>query len=254
MGALHRGHAALLTRARKVAGPEGTVAASIFVNPTQFGPKEDFSRYPRTWAEDKALCQEHGVDLLFHPEPADVYAEDFSTWVNEESLSQHLCGASRPGHFRGVCTVVLKLFNIIQPTHAVFGLKDFQQCAIIRRMVRDLNLPVHIEAAETEREPDGLALSSRNKYLSPEERMQAPILRQALLIARTAYRQGETRASALRRIIMRKIGSAPAARIDYVEIAHATTLEPVRQVGKNTVLAVAVFFGQTRLIDNLWIR
>jgi pantoate--beta-alanine ligase len=227
---------------------------SIFVNPTQFGPKEDLSRYPRPFPADRRLCTVFGTDLLFHPKPADMYPEGFSTWVDEESLSQTLCGASRPGHFRGVCTVVLKLFQIVHPDVAVFGLKDFQQCAIIRRMVRDLNLPVKIEPVETAREPDGLALSSRNAYLSKEERAQAPILRLALLAAEAAWRAGEKRAAALRRLVTQTIGKASRARIDYVEIANADTLEPVKAVGRGTVLAVAVFFGRTRLIDNLWIR
>jgi pantoate--beta-alanine ligase len=254
MGALHRGHAALIARAREIVGKQGTVVVSIFVNPTQFGPKEDLSRYPRPFAADRRLCTVFGTDILFHPKPADVYPKSFSTWVDEESLSQTLCGASRPGHFRGVCTVVLKLFQVVQPDVAVFGLKDFQQCAIIRRMVRDLNLPVKIEPVETVREPDGLALSSRNVYLSEEERAQAPMLRLALLAAEAAWRAGEKRASTLRRLVTRTIGKASRARIDYVEVADAETLEPVKAVGRGTVLAVAVFFGRTRLIDNLWIR
>jgi pantoate--beta-alanine ligase len=251
MGALHRGHAALLDRARKLAGPNGTVVASIFVNPTQFGPKEDFSRYPRPFAADAKLCQAHGVDVIFHPTAGQMYPDGFSTFVEESTVSSLLCGASRPGHFRGVCTVVLKLFQIVQPQIAVFGLKDFQQCAVIRRMVRDLDLPVRIVAAETVREPDGLALSSRNQYLAPEERAQAPVLRAALLAARKAWQDGETGAAVLRRLIVKRIGKAPLARIDYVEIADAGTLQPVRQADRNTVIALAVFFGQTRLIDNL---
>ena len=251
MGALHRGHTALIDRARELAGPKGTVVVSVFVNPTQFGPKEDFSRYPRPFAADKKLCAAHGADLLFHPTPAQIYPEGFSTFVEETSLSSRLCGASRPGHFRGVCTVVLKLFQIIQPQIAVFGLKDFQQCAVIRRMVRDLDLSIRIVAAETIREPDGLALSSRNQYLSPEERQQAPILRATLLDAKNAWRNGETSASRLRQAIVKQIGTAPLARIDYVELADATTLQPIAQAGRNTVIALAVFFGKTRLIDNL---
>jgi pantoate--beta-alanine ligase len=254
MGALHAGHAALIDRARELAGPSGCVGVSIFVNPTQFGPKEDFSRYPRTFAADRKLCTEHGADFIFNPRPEEMYPENFSTWVTEEAVSQHLCGASRPGHFRGVTTVVLKLFLITRATHAVFGLKDFQQCAVIRRMVRDLNVPIVIEGVETVREADGLALSSRNTYLSPEEREQAPVLRQALLMARAAFRAGETRASALRRLILRKIGTAPAARVDYVTIADSETLQPVTQARRRTVIALAVYFGGTRLIDNLVLR
>jgi pantoate--beta-alanine ligase len=251
MGALHRGHAALVVRARKLAGREGTVAVSIFVNPTQFGPKEDFSRYPRSFEADRQLCLEAGADAIFHPSPEQMYPEGFSTWVTEESVSRFLCGASRPGHFRGVCTVVLKLFLITQPTAAVFGAKDYQQCAVIERMVRDLNLPVRIVAHPTVREPDGLALSSRNAYLSPEERAQAPALRQALLAAFAAHREGETSAAILRRIIEERLRHAPLARIDYVEIVDGETLEPAELAEKGTLCAAAVFFGATRLIDNL---
>lgn len=254
MGALHRGHAALLQRARQLAGESGTVVASIFVNPTQFGPKEDLSRYPRPFEADQALCEREGVDLIFHPEPAEIYAPDFSTWVNEEMVSQSLCGASRPGHFRGVCTVVLKLFNITAPDVAVFGLKDFQQCMVIQRMVRDLNVPVELDFAATVREPDGLALSSRNVYLSPEERAQATILRQALLSAEAEFRAGEHSAAVLRQRIEELIRTAPLARIDYVEIVDAESLAAVPAVRSGCVLALAVFFGKTRLIDNLWLK
>ena len=183
-----------------------------------------------------------------------MYAPDFSTWVDEERVSRPLCGASRPGHFRGVCTVVLKLFNITQPDVAVFGKKDFQQCAVIQRMVRDLDLPIRLVLAETVREPDGLALSSRNRYLTAEERAQAPVIRQAFLAAKNAWRSGETRAAVLRRQVVRQIESASLARIDYLELVDARTLEPVKQAGADTVLAGAVFFGHTRLIDNVWFR
>ncbi len=254
MGALHAGHAALIDRARRIAGAGGLVVVSIFVNPTQFGPKEDFSRYPRTLAADRALCTEHGADAIFCPGAAEMYPADFSTWVNEESVSEPLCGASRPGHFRGVCTVVLKLFTIVQPTAAVFGLKDFQQCAVIRRMVRDLNLPVRIVAAPTVREADGLALSSRNRFLTAEERAQALVLRRALLAAAAAFRDGETRAAKLRTLVLKMIAAAPLARVDYVDVRDADTLDAITAVRKNCVIAVAVFFGKTRLIDNLWLR
>lgn len=254
MGALHEGHLHLIDRARKLAGPKGRVIVSIFVNPTQFGPKEDFSRYPRPVATDKRLCAARGVDALFLPTAEAMYPAGYSTFTEEGAVSSGLCGASRPGHFRGVCTVVLKLLQIVQPTIAVFGLKDFQQCAVIRRMVRDLDVPVKIVGVETVRETDGLALSSRNRYLSPEERAQAPVLQQALRTAASAWRAGETSAAKLRRLINRTISSAPLARIDYVEIADASSLQPIREVRRNTVLAVAVFFGRTRLIDNIWLR
>jgi pantoate--beta-alanine ligase len=254
MGALHQGHTALFDRARALAGREGTVVASIFVNPTQFGPKEDFSRYPRTIEADRKLCASHGVKMIFNPSVEQMYPEGFSTFVEESSVSTFLCGASRPGHFRGVCTVVLKLFQIIQPQMAVFGLKDFQQCAVMRRMARDLDLPVRIITVETVRESDGLALSSRNRYLTPDERRQASVLRAALLAAREAWEQGQTNAAKLRRLIVARIGKAPLARIDYVEVADANTLQPIRVADRQTVIALAVFFGTTRLIDNIQLR
>jgi pantoate--beta-alanine ligase len=254
MGALHRGHAALIDRARKLAGAQGTVIVTIFVNPTQFGPREDLSRYPRPFAADRKLAVEHGADAIFHPSATEMYPPDFSTWVDEERVSLPLCGASRPGHFRGVCTVVLKLFQITQADVAVFGKKDFQQCAVIQRMVRDLDVPIRLVLAETVREPDGLALSSRNTYLTSEERAQAPVIRQAFLAAKAAWCSGEKRAAVLRRQIVRQIESASRARIDYIEFVDARTLEPVKEVSANTVLAGAIFFGGTRLIDNLWFR
>lgn len=252
MGALHTGHAALVDRARKIAGADGTVVVSIFVNPTQFGPKEDFSRYPRTFDADRALCLAHGADAIFAP--ATVYAADHSTWVDESAVSTSLCGASRPGHFRGVCTVVLKLFTIVQPDAAVFGLKDYQQCAVIRRMVRDLNLPVRIVAAPTVRERDGLALSSRNAYLAAEERAQAPVIRQALLAAQASWRRGVREGEKLRRLVWQTISTAPLARIDYVEVVDGASLTPVEHAERGAVIAVAVFFGTTRLIDNIQLR
>ena len=254
MGALHRGHAVLVEKARALAGRDGLVVVSIFVNPTQFGPKEDFARYPRPFAADRKLCAAHGADVIFHPTAEAMYAAGASAFADEAEVSARLCGASRPGHFRGVCTVVLKLFQIVQPDMAVFGLKDFQQCAVIRRMVRDLNVPVRIVPVETVREPDGLALSSRNRYLTAEDRAQAPVLRRALFAASAAFKAGETSAAKLRRLLLKTIATAPLARLDYAEIADADTLRPVREVRRNTVLALAVFFGKTRLIDNLWLR
>jgi pantoate--beta-alanine ligase len=251
MGALHSGHAALLRRARKLAGGGGTVVASIFVNPTQFGPKEDLSRYPRPFSSDKALCESEGTDILFSPTPAAVYPADFSTWVEESSVGVGLCGGARPGHFRGVCTVVLKLFQICQPTHAVFGRKDFQQCAVIARMVRDLNVPVRLVFEETVRERDGLALSSRNTYLSAPERKQAVVLYEALRAARNAVLRGVRSIAALRLILEKQIATAPLARPDYIELVDQKTLQPLRTLKPGCIAAVAVFFGGTRLIDNL---
>jgi pantoate--beta-alanine ligase len=254
MGALHAGHTALIDRARQLAGKRGTVVVSIFVNPTQFGPREDLTRYPRPFAADRKLCAEHGVDMIFHPTAEAMYPDGYSTFVEENSVSGPLCGASRPGHFRGVTTVVLKLFQIVAPAMAVFGLKDFQQCAVIRRMVRDLNLPVRIVPVPTVREGDGLALSSRNRYLTPDERAQAPILRRALLATRAAFAAGETKAATLRKKLVATIQSAPLARLDYAEIVDADSLLPLQTVRRNTVMAVAVFFGKTRLIDNLVLK
>lgn len=251
MGALHEGHLSLIRRARALAGPDGTVAVSIFVNPTQFGPKEDLSRYPRPIEQDMAKCRAEGVDLLYLPEAEAFYAPDHSTWVDESLLSTGLCGAARPGHFRGVCTVVSKLFNLLAPDVAVFGKKDAQQLAIIRRMVRDLNFQIKIVGVETHREADGLAMSSRNQYLSAEERAAAPVLRRALLEAKAAAKAGENDPAKLRARVVKTIETSPLARIDYVEAVDAETLgKPTRETAK-VLIAVAVVFGKTRLIDNL---
>ncbi len=254
MGALHAGHASLITQARKEAGPGGSVVVSIFVNPTQFGPKEDLSRYPRPWAADRALCKRLGVDAIFYPTPDSMYAEDHSTWVVEHSVSQGLCGASRPGHFRGVATVVLKLFNVVGADAAVFGLKDFQQCQVLARMVRDLNVPIRLVWGETVREPDGLAMSSRNAYLTPEERAHAPALRRGLLAAQAAFRKGERSATKLRAQVAAAIRKAPMARIDYIEVVDGSSLAPTKTPMRNDTIALAIYFGKTRLIDNIQLR
>jgi len=251
MGALHEGHLALIRHARKRAGRSGTVAVSIFVNPAQFGPREDLSRYPRPLANDTKLCREAGVDLLFVPSPAQMYPEGYASYLDETGLSQTLCGKSRPGHFRGVCTVVAKLFNIISPRIAVFGMKDYQQLAVIKQMTRDLNFPVKIAPHKTIREPDGLALSSRNRHLTAEERAQAPVLRQALLDAAQQAKSGRTGADFLKKSIAGRLASAPLAVIDYVEIVDANTLKPVKTTRNKALAAVAVLFGKTRLIDNI---
>jgi pantoate--beta-alanine ligase len=248
MGALHHGHAALIRRARKLAGRKGRVVVSIFVNPTQFGPKEDFSSYPRPFRADAALCREAGADLVFRPEPVEMYAADKSVFIDESRLSTGLCGASRPGHFRGVCTVVAKLFLIVQPDIALFGEKDWQQLAIIRRMVRDLDFPVKIVGVPTVREPDGLATSSRNAYLTPEERAVAPRFSAALRAA--ASRKTP---AAILRAAERDLARIPGARIDYVSLVHSETLEPVRHLRDGATLAAALFLGRARLIDNLQI-
>lgn len=246
MGALHAGHEALIVRARQLAGKEGKVGVSIFVNPTQFGPKEDLSRYPRPWRQDVALCRRLGVDLIFAPEAKAMYHSDASIFVDEHLLSRHLCGASRPGHFSGVCTVVAKLFLILLPDAAVFGEKDWQQLAIIRRLVRDLNIPVKIIGHPTFREEDGLALSSRNAYLTPEERRAAPGIYAALQQARSQKTAPSVLATGRR--LLKKI---PGARVDYLQLVDAETLQPVRNLRRRTRLATAVFLGRTRLIDNV---
>jgi len=251
MGALHRGHRELIRIAREAAGNDGEVAVSIFVNPLQFGPGGDYERYPRPETEDDDFCREAGVDILFRPAVEEMYAPDFSMSVEETLLSNTLCGRSRPGHFRGVCTVVAKLFHILAPQAAVFGEKDFQQLAVIQRMVRDLNFPVEIIGAPTVREADGLACSSRNQYLSGAERDQAPVLQRSLQEARRLAADGERSAPVILDAARKVIASAPLARIDYLELVDAGTLQPVAVVGANSLIAVAAFFGQTRLIDNL---
>jgi pantoate--beta-alanine ligase len=251
MGALHAGHAALIRRATALAGDSGQVVVSIFVNPTQFGPKEDLARYPRPFEADRALCEDLGVAAIFHPAAEEMYPENFSTHVDEAAVSSGLCGRARPGHFRGVCTVVLKFFLLVQPQAAVFGLKDFQQCRVIARMVRDLDVPVRLVFAPTVREPDGLALSSRNIYLSGDERMQAPALRRGLLSARKAFRSGENRTAILKEIVLHELNTAPLGRVDYLEVVEDSTLSPTPQASQGCTIALAVFFGTTRLIDNI---
>ena len=252
MGALHEGHLELMRGARAAAGSDGKVIASIFVNPTQFGPKEDFSKYPRDLKGDLEKCESAKVDAVFAPEAEEVYARDASLKVLETSLSKGLCGASRPGHFDGVCLVVLKLFNLVQPDTAVFGQKDYQQMAIIKRMVRDLDVPIRIIGHETIRESDGLAMSSRNRYLTEEERKQAPAIRQGLLLARQRWREGARKAEVLVVWFEQHLAAnALLHRLDYIECVDRNTLTPVENVGTNCLLATAVFFGNTRLIDNL---
>ena len=251
MGALHKGHLELIHVARDHAALGGEVVVSSFVNPLQFEPGSDFDRYPRLEKADEELCSSAGVDLLFRPTLEEMYYGDQSVVVEETVLSETLCGRSRPGHFRGVCTVVSKLFNIVSPDIAVFGEKDFQQLAIVRRMVRDLNFPVQIVGVPTVRESDGLALSSRNQYLSAEEREQAPILRSALLQAAALVSRGEKSAARIVQSVRTMLAQAPLARIDYIELADANTLQPVEEVTSDSILALAVFFGQTRLIDNI---
>ena len=247
MGYLHEGHVSLARRARQECGG---VIASIFVNPTQFGPTEDLSKYPRDLKRDLQLLEAAGVDLVWTPTNEEMYLPGFSTWVEVEGLTRPLEGAARPDHFRGVTTVVTKLFNAVQPQKAYFGQKDAQQAAVIRKMTRDLNFPIEIVVCPTVREPDGLAMSSRNSYLSPEERTAAPILFRALTTAKSAYENGERNADALRKTMSDVLASEPLANQQYVSCADYDTLEELTTVTDKSLLSMAVFIGKTRLIDN----
>ncbi len=256
MGALHEGHLALLRYGRKMTAAAGKVIVSIFVNPAQFGPHEDFAKYPRPIARDLELLGANGCNAVFLPDDSEIYPADHSTWVEECRLSKRLCGASRPGHFRGVCTIVAKLFGCVQPTAAIFGEKDFQQLAVIRRMTRDLNLPVRIIGRPTVREADGLALSSRNTYLDKEQRAQAPELHRALQLIARAIRQGEriTPKTIQTRITRHLRRHAPLARVDYIQTVIPETLvewPPQRPVDRGCRILAAAWFGNTRLIDNV---
>ncbi|HLX70449.1 MAG TPA: pantoate--beta-alanine ligase [Verrucomicrobiae bacterium] len=254
MGYLHAGHLSLVKRARKAAGRRGKVVVSIYVNPTQFGPKEDLARYPRDFKRDLKLCRGESVDVVFAPSDEEMYPGKadgrYSTYVIEEKLSQGMEGASRPGHFRGVATVVAKLFNIVQPDVAVFGAKDFQQAAVIKRMARDLNFPIKIDVAPTLREADGLAMSSRNKYLEGDLRQQGVVLWRAIQRAQAAAKKSSVPAARLRAELKKFIETEPAAKLDYVEFFEPETLVPTKTVRHGTHMALAVRVGKTRLIDN----
>jgi pantoate--beta-alanine ligase len=251
MGYLHDGHLSLLREARRRAGEGGRVLVSIFVNPTQFGPNEDLSRYPRDLAGDLAKCAAAGVDRVLAPsDPALVFARDHQTWIEVTRASQGLCGATRPGHFRGVATVVAKLFNLSRPHAALFGEKDWQQLAVVRAMVRDLAFPIEIVGMPIVREPDGLALSSRNAYLDADARARALSLSRAIFEARDAAAGGERDAATLRAQAEGRLAAA-GVRVDYVEIVHPDTLAPVTRAEPGSVLLVAGFVGPTRLIDNV---
>lgn len=247
MGYLHEGHASLI---KKAVEDNDRVVTSIFVNPTQFAPTEDLEAYPRDMEKDSKLCETLGVDLIFHPEPEEMYAPDFCTWVDMDVLSKTLCGKSRPIHFRGVCTVVSKLFHIVTPDRAYFGQKDAQQLAIIRRMVRDLNMDIEIVGCPIVREEDGLAKSSRNTYLNEEERKAALILSQSIFLGQKMVQEGETDAAKIKAAMVEKIQSEPLARIDYVEIVDGLSMQPVDTVQSPTLAAIVVYIGKTRLIDN----
>lgn len=246
MGYLHEGHGSLMERARE----NDKVVVSIFVNPMQFGPNEDLASYPRDLEKDKNYCESLGVDLIFHPEPEEMYGERFCSYVDMSVLTEELCGKSRPVHFRGVCTVVSKLFNIVQPNRAYFGQKDAQQLAIIKQMVEDLNIDVEVIGCPIVRESDGLAKSSRNTYLNTEERKAALILNQAVKLGQKLAQNGEKDAIIIKEAMVAKIESEPLAKIDYVKIVDGLTMQPVAKIESTVLVAMAVFIGKTRLIDN----
>lgn len=251
MGALHAGHAALLRAARTACG---YVVATIFVNPTQFGPHEDFHRYPRPLEHDLDVCRAEGVDLIFVPEVATVYPANFQTFVEVMGVQQGMEGQSRPGHFRGVATVVLKLFQMVQADVAFFGQKDGQQARLIQQMVADLNVPVEVRIAPTVREPDGLAMSSRNAYLDADQRRNAPALYAALCAGRKLLEDGERSAAAVQQLLTTRIAAIPGAVLDYAEVVDADTLQPRESLTGRVMLALAVRFGATRLIDNVLVE
>jgi len=248
MGYLHEGHLSLLRIARQ---KSDVTVMSIFVNPTQFGPNEDFDRYPRDFARDEKLAEANGCDIVFYPSIEEMYPQPYLTYVNVEKITTGLCGASRPGFFRGVTTVVTKLFNIVKPHLAVFGQKDAQQAIVVRQMVRDLNFDLEIVIAPIVREPDGLAMSSRNTYLSESERKEAVVLYKALMHAKKLIEAGERDAEFLKREMSKIINSAPSARIDYVAIVDAYQLRELLKLEGEVLIALAVWIGNTRLIDNL---
>lgn len=247
MGYLHEGHKSLIDKAVE---QNDKVVVSVFVNPIQFGPTEDLATYPRDLERDAALCEGAGASLIFHPEPENMYFDDFCTFIDMDGLTKGLCGKTRPTHFRGVCTVVGKLFNIVQPDRAYFGEKDAQQLAVIRRMVRDLNFNLEIVGCPIVREEDGLAKSSRNTYLSPEERKAAVILHKGLVKGEEMVRSGEKNVSAVVQAITEIIESEPLAKIDYVEVVDFDNIEPIDTIQGSVLTAVAVYIGKTRLIDN----
>jgi pantoate--beta-alanine ligase len=248
MGFFHEGHLALMRQARKECG---FVVVSLFVNPTQFGPGEDLAAYPRNFERDCELARREGVDAIFAPQPGEMYSENWSTSVNVEGVSAGLCGASRPGHFRGVATVVSKLLNICRPDRAYFGLKDYQQVRVIETMIRDLNFDVQLVRCPIVREPDGLAMSSRNSYLSAAERAAATVLRRSLVEAGRRIEQGERDAAEAASGLRKMIESEPLAKVEYAEVVDPVSLQPLHEIAGEALLAVAVRFGRTRLIDNL---
>lgn len=246
MGYLHEGHASLMD----AAGKNDKVVVSIFVNPMQFGPNEDLASYPRDLEHDAKVCEAHGVDLIFHPTPEEMYGDNFYSYVDMNVLTEELCGLSRPVHFRGVCTVVAKLFNIVTPDKAYFGQKDAQQLAVIKRMVKDLNMPLTIVGCPIIREEDGLAKSSRNTYLSPEERKAALVLSRSIFLGKKMVEQGEKDCKKIKEAMTAEIEKEPLAKIDYVKIVDLSTMQQVETTEHGVLAAIAVYIGKTRLIDN----
>jgi len=251
MGALHQGHISLITRARK---ETNFLVVSIFINPLQFGPKEDYKKYPRNFKEDGAILRKEGVDLIFYPSPGIMYPSGFSTRVEENFLSKVLCGKSRPTHFKGVTTVVAKLFNIVEPDIAYFGQKDYQQAQIIKSMIKDLNFHIKVKILPIIREKSGLALSSRNMYLNSEEKKDGLVLFKSLKLAKELVRQGQRNTHFIREALTHLINSKKTTKIDYVELVDPRTLRPIKKIDRKVLVALAVFVGKTRLIDNTIIR
>ncbi|MCW6109456.1 pantoate--beta-alanine ligase [Clostridium sporogenes] len=247
MGYLHEGHASLIKKARE---ENDKVVVSIFVNPIQFGPKEDYSTYPRDLDKDSSLCDEFGANLIFNPEASEMYPNKIYSHVNVGTLTENLCGEKRPGHFQGVCTVLTKFFNIIAPTRAYFGEKDAQQLAVVKKMVADLNFPIEIIGCPIIRESDGLAKSSRNAYLNIKERKSALVLNKSLKEALNALESGETKSNTIKNIIVNRLNKEPLAKIDYVSIVDSDNLQPIEEIKSSILVAIAVYIGKTRLIDN----
>lgn len=248
MGYLHEGHLSLVRRARK---ENDYAAVSIFINPTQFGPSEDLAKYPRDIPRDLELLKSVNTDIVFTPSAEDMYPKEYYTWVNIEQISSRLEGASRPGHFRGVATVVAKLFNVVRPTRAYFGQKDAQQVIVLKRMVRDLNMSLEMVPCPTVREPDGLAMSSRNVYLNPSERKAAIVLWKSLQQAQTLWEKGEQRSDVIHQAMLEILNREPLAKVDYVSVADISTLEEIERIDRPCVISLAVRVGKTRLIDNI---
>ena len=251
MGYLHEGHASLIQKARS---ENNKVVVSIFVNPIQFSPNEDFERYPRNFERDREICERAGADLIFAPSVVEMFPSKNLAFADVSELGEYLCGAKRPGHFRGVCTIITKFFNIIRPDRAYFGEKDFQQLAIIQRMAKDLSCDTQIVPCPTIRDTDGLALSSRNSYLSDTERRAARVVPDSLNLARKAVADGEKDAAAIKNIISEKIAAEPLAKIDYIEVVDVSLLKPITQIDRPAIVAVAIFIGTTRLIDHFSLR